>query len=75
MASTDKPVPVTDPDPMSVAGLRRLMTVVPTIPHIRGDKARAIVAMYAAKFGAESRARQDDWSDPAYGRTDDGPAS
>lgn len=63
------------PAPMSVAGLRRLMTVVPTIPHIRGGRARVIVATYAADLGAEARARQDDWSDPAYGHTDDGPAS
>ncbi len=73
MASTDKPVPVTDdPAPMSVARLRRLMTDVPTIPHFRGGRARVFVAMSAANLEAESRARQDDWSDPAYGHTDDG---
>lgn len=43
--------------PMSVARLRRLMTVVPTVGHHHGGRPRVIVAMYAARIEAERRAR------------------
>lgn len=52
--------------PMSVARLRRLMTVVPTVRHWHGERARVAIAFLAKDRDDAARARQEDWSDAGY---------